>query len=302
MRVRAMFLVSLASALLPVAIVAAQQPAAATSNEERVALHSGVDWQLIATHLPDPATGTAANFEVAADVLRARRFPEDALDYYGYALARGGDLDRLLNKMGVVRLELHQDKIARELFLRVVHAHKKDSQAWNNLGVTEYAAQNYQAAIMDYRRAVKLNKHSAVYFSNLGIAYFETKDMQSAREAFARAVEIDPSIMRDHDQGGTTAHVLGSRNYAELCFEMAKIYARSKDIESMRVWLARACEGGFDVRHGIHEEAVFHPYQNDAQLKLMLDNTAQIQKRSIASTSTPSLGAAPEATHRVLAE
>ncbi len=32
--------------------------------------------------------------------------PEDALEYYGYALARGGDAARLSLKQGVTELEL----------------------------------------------------------------------------------------------------------------------------------------------------------------------------------------------------
>ena len=47
-------------------------------------------WLAVKPHLPDPATASADKLEMAGDVLRARRFPEDALDYYQYALRRGG--------------------------------------------------------------------------------------------------------------------------------------------------------------------------------------------------------------------
>ena len=101
----------LAFVLAPLAAYAAettaappQQQAPLTSADERAALHSSPDWALIQPHLPDPKTASAADLEMAGDVLRARRFPEDALDYYGYALQRGGDVSKLLNKMGIVRL------------------------------------------------------------------------------------------------------------------------------------------------------------------------------------------------------
>ena len=129
---------------------------------------------------------------MAGDVLRARRFPEDALDYYGYALQRGGNVSSLLNKMGIVRLELRQVDLARAMFLRTVRAHKKDATAWNNLGVTYYAMQDYRSAIDAYRHAVKINKNSAVFHSNLGLAYFEKGDAEEARTEFARALQIDP--------------------------------------------------------------------------------------------------------------
>jgi tetratricopeptide (TPR) repeat protein len=219
----------LAFVLAPLAAYAAksdavspQQPAPLTSADERAALHNGPDWALIAPHLPDPKTATASELEMAGDVLRARRFPEDALDYYGYAMQRGGEVSELLNKMGIVRLELRQIDLAHAMFLRTVRAHKKNPVGWNNLGVTDYSMQDYRGAVDAYRHAVKLNKNSAVFHSNLGLAYFEESDLEGARHEFARALQLDPSIMSGSDNGGTTAHVLGSHNYSGMCLEMAK--------------------------------------------------------------------------------
>ena len=56
--------------------------------------HQSPDWAAIEKHLPDPATASAKQLEMQGDILRARRFPEDALDYYGYALRRGANLER----------------------------------------------------------------------------------------------------------------------------------------------------------------------------------------------------------------
>ncbi len=47
-----------------------------TSPEERAALHRSSEWGIIAPHLPNADTSTAAQLETAADVLRARRFPD----------------------------------------------------------------------------------------------------------------------------------------------------------------------------------------------------------------------------------
>ena len=288
MRLRTVFLASLFTTLLPLAI--AQQQAPMTSPEERAALHRGPEWLQISPHLPDPKTATPAMLETAGDVLRARRFPEDALDFYGYAVSRGGNVSRLLNKIGVVRLELRQNELARQMFLRVVRANKKDSQAWNNLGVTEFATQNYGAAISDYRRALKVNQHSAVYHANLGMAYFEKKDTDSAQQQFTLAVQIDPGIMSEGEAGGATAHILGSQRYPDLCFEMAKMYARAPNVALMRLWLAKASEGGYDVRQGIRDTAVLRPYVNDPQIKMMLANSEAMRKRSVAAATMPSLG------------
>src|SRR6195952_1484086 len=112
MRPRAFFPASLAASLLILPLlstpVRAHAQAEAVSAQERAAFHQDPQWEIIAPHLPDPKTASAAQLEMAADVLRARRFPEDALDYYGYAIARGGPVSDLLNKMGIIRLELRQ--------------------------------------------------------------------------------------------------------------------------------------------------------------------------------------------------
>jgi tetratricopeptide (TPR) repeat protein len=272
--------------------VAPQQPAPLTSSDERAILHNSSDWALIEPHLPDPATATAARLETAGDVLRARRFPEDALDYYGYALQRGGDVSTLLNKMGIVRLELHQTELARVMFLRTVRARKKDSVGWNNLGVSEYALQDYRGAIDAYRHAIKINKRSAVFHANLGLAYFEKGDAEDARTEFSRALALDPTVMSGLDNGGTTAHVVGAHDYPGMCLQMAELFAREGDAEHMLLWLGKASDAGLDLRSAVHEHVVFAAYVKDPRILLLISNAAQLRAKSVASARPPSLGPA----------
>jgi tetratricopeptide (TPR) repeat protein len=270
--------------------VAPQQSAPLTSPDERAALHNSPDWALIAPHLPDPKTASAADLETAGDVLRARRFPEDALDYYGYAMHRGGDVSTLLNKMGIVRLELRQIDLAHAMFLRTVRAHKNNAVGWNNLGVTDYATQDYRGAIGAYKHAVKLNKNSAVFHSNLGLAYFEQGDAEEARHEFARALQLDPSIMSGSDNGGTTAHILGSHNYSGMCLEMAKLFAREHDVDHMLYWLAKASDAGQDLRSAIHDDSALAAYAKDPRITLLIENAKLLHARSVAAAKLPSLG------------
>jgi tetratricopeptide (TPR) repeat protein len=270
--------------------VSPQQPAPLTSADERAALHNSPDWALIAPHLPDPKIASAADLETAGDVLRARRFPEDALDYYGYAMQRGGDVSTLLNKMGIVRLELRQVDLAHAMFLRTVRAHKKNSVGWNNLGVTDYAMQDYRAAIDAYKHAVKLNRNSAVYHSNLGLAYFEKGDGEEARREFARALQIDPAIMSGSDGGGTTAHILGSHDYSGMCLEMAKLFAREHDLNHMLYWLAKAGDAGLDLHSAIRDDSALATYAKDPRVLLLIENAHQLHARSVAASKLPSLG------------
>lgn len=292
MRARALSMLPLAI-LLTGAALRAQAPA--VNDEERVALHHSSEWLMIAPHLPDPDKASAADLELAADVLRARRFPEDALDYYGYALAHGGKVGTLLNKMGVVRLELGQYDLARQMFLRVVRADKKNSQAWNNLGAVEFANKKYRTAIDDYRRATALNKTSGVYRANLGLAYFETGNFEDAHSQFVVAMRLDPGVMSKREDGGGAARILAQEDYPRLCFEMAKLYAMRGEAAEVRLWLAKANEAGFNLSDGLHGDTLLSAYLKDPEVRLMLANSAQMKKKTVASMkNVPSLGSAAE--------
>ena len=264
-----------------------------TSNIERNALHDSPDWALIAPHLPDPQTASAARLETQGDILMARRFPEDALDYYGYAMARGGNVSVLLNKMGVVRLELRQPELAREMFLRTVHAQKKNASAWNNLGVAEYQEKHFRTAASDYQKASHLDRRSAVYHSNLGMVYFEMKNMEDAQHQFAIAMKLDPKIMDPTEGFGSVAHVMGSTDYAGLCFEMATMFASQHQLTQMRRWLAKASEGGYDVRNAMQAETAFHPYLKDPEVKQILINSDLLRKKTVASVNIKPLEETP---------
>src|ERR1700757_3290247 len=103
-------------------------PNTSTNNQSlREVRHQDPSWDLVKLHLPDPTTSSREQLETVADVLRARRFPEDALDYYLYALKRGGGNQvMLLNKIGVTHLELRHTGAARTYFQRAIQVQKKD--------------------------------------------------------------------------------------------------------------------------------------------------------------------------------
>ena len=287
MRPRSLVLASIATSLLTFALLAvtprANAQAEAVSAQERAAFHRDPQWEMIAPHLPDPKTATAAKLELAGDVLRARRFPEDALDYYGYAIARGGQVSDLLNKMGIVRLELRQTALAHELFQQTVRAHKKDPSGWNNLGVTEYLDKHYKNAISDYHRAAKLDKTSATFHANLGMAYFESKDMESARQQFSEALLLDPHAFDRRDSGGITAQIVGTQNYPQLCFEMARLYARHKNDAATLLWLSKATEAGYDTKAEMSQDSALQLYLKDPRVLLMFKNAQQMRMHSVAA-------------------
>ena len=257
-----------------------------TPQEDLARMHDSVQWKAIQEHLPNPATASSHDLEMQADILRARRFPQDALDYYRYALDRGGKPAELLNKAGLTELEMKNVELARADFNRVVRMSKKDANAWNNLGAVEYLDGKQMNAIADYKRAVKLEKTSAIFHSNLGTSYFEEKDYKSARREIATALRLDPEIFNHPSSStGVSAHLLSSADRARMSFEMARLYAERGAVDQMMHSLAMASEAGLDIRREIRRDPLLLRYENDPQVEVMIHN-AEALKPNRAETAS----------------
>jgi tetratricopeptide (TPR) repeat protein len=248
------------------------QQNAPNTNITRELRHQDPQWQTIKPHLPDPATATVAQLETVGDVLRARRFPEDAMDYYLYALRRGGDEVSLMNKLGVTELDLRQTAAARTYFERAIRLKKKDAIAWNNLGAVEYIDGRFGTSISDYSRAIKLDRKSATFHSNLATALFEEKRYKDAREQFKVALKLDPDIAHHDGVGGLTAHMVSPEDHARYCFEMARLYAELGDQTNMLHYLTMASEAGFDVLEEMRADNVMTQYRKDPRVVLLVKN------------------------------
>jgi len=263
----------------------------ALSHEEaRAQDHENPTWPSVASHLPDPTKATAAQLETAADVLRARRFLEDSLDYFSYAMQRGGGNEiKLLNKMGVTELELRRPVQARAYFQRVVKIQKRDPEGWNNLGAIEYLEGRFGNAISDYKKAIKLDKNTATYHSNLATAYFDRKDFDNARKEYEIALKIDPDMLQHHGTAGTTTRMLSPEDHARFCYELARLYASRGDEENMLHFLTMASESGFDVLREMASDTVLGKYRKDPRVLLLVKNSKDLRSNptSVADATTP---------------
>jgi tetratricopeptide (TPR) repeat protein len=261
--------------------------------------HEDPQWPLIQEHLPDPATASPERLEMTADVLRARRFPEDALDYYASALKRGANEVEILNKMGVTELEVGNRQIARAFFQRIVHLKKKNPDAWNNLGAVEYLEGQNGNAISDYKKAIKLNKKSAPFHSNLGTAYFQSKDFDRARKEFADALALDPDLMTHRGgPGGITMRMLSPADHARFCYELARLYAQHEDEANMLHYLTTASEGGFDVLEAMRHDDLLGQYSKDPRVLLLVRNAEALRTgHQPLTASTVGLPPLPSAQH-----
>ncbi|MGD0797612.1 MAG: tetratricopeptide repeat protein [Acidobacteriaceae bacterium] len=270
----------------------AQGDSSATPVRQR--MQQSPQWAEIEKHLPNPATASPQTLETQGDILRARRFPEDAMDYYKYALARGGDEAALMNKLGLTELELRNVELARAYFRRAVKIARGDAKAWNNLGAVEYVDGANGDAVSDYKRAIKLDKHEAVYHANLSTAFFGRKDYKGARREMATALKLDPKVFdKEPSGGGVAAHVLTSEDRARFCFEMAKLYAQDGLEEDMLHSLAMASEAGMDVQREMHKDVILAKFELDQRVVVLVHNAEAL--RANRASSTASSAAHPDA-------
>jgi tetratricopeptide (TPR) repeat protein len=232
--------------------------------------HASSDWQLIAPHLPDPATASPQTLETQGDLLRVRRFPEDALDYYNYALARGGDAADLFNKIGITQMELGNPTVAKTYFEHALKLRQRDPQAWNNLGAVEFMQRNYSSATRDYKRAIKLDRRFAVSHSNLGLVYVEQKDFASAKKEMVLALRLDPTIFQRSSAAGVSLHMLSAADHANFCFQMAKVYARMGNEPEMLHQLQTAAEAGMNVSYEMTRDSDLAKYVRDPRVTQLL--------------------------------
>ncbi len=254
----------------------------------RLRTHDSAQWREIEAHLPNPATATPQSLELQADILRARRFPDDALDFYKFAMARGGNVTTLLNKMGLSELEMRNVELARAYFKRAVKVNRKSADAWNNLGAVEYLDRGVGAAVGDYKKAIKLDKKQAVFHANLATAYFETRDFGGARREMTAALQLDPSIFdKAVSTGGVEAHVLTSEDRARFSYEMAKLYAQNGQIEQMLHSLAMASESGMDVQREMRKDSLLAKFETDPRVVVLVHN-GQMMRTGRAATVTAS--------------
>jgi tetratricopeptide (TPR) repeat protein len=248
------------------------------SKSTRERLHESSQWHAVEQHLPNRLTSTPEVLEAEGDILRARRLPDDAMDYYNFAFQNGGDAARLLNKLGLVAIEIQDVPWARAYFQSVVRIDRQSADGWNNLGTTEFLSGRPAYAVADYSRAVKLDPNRPAFHCNLAAALFQQDDFYNARKEMAAALKLDPQAFeRANEVSGAATQVFPSEGRGRLSFEMARLYAKSGAEEQMLHALAMSSEAGFDVLHGIHHDAVLARYASDPRVAVLVHNAQSLR-------------------------
>ena len=205
-------------------------------------------------HLPDPATATPAELELAADVLRARRMPEDALDYYGYALNRGGDEATLSNQ------HRHHHAGTASPGAR---SHRLQTRACRSSpktprpGTTWVRRSTSQAAIglpsPTISRPSSWTRRPPSSTPTWAPHTSRSRTSRAHASSSPSAVKLDPTSSRDSDLGGIEAHVLSpDRSRPVLLRDGPAVRRDQHDDAAIIRWLGKASEAGFDVRDAMN--------------------------------------------------
>ena len=85
---------------------------------------------------PPAAGASVEELERTGDQLRSEKAYLDALDYYQAALAKKPDNARVLNKRGIVELQMQHYKQARKDFEKAIKLDRTFASTYNNLGAS----------------------------------------------------------------------------------------------------------------------------------------------------------------------
>src|SRR5215471_16010352 len=87
---------------------------------------------------PPAKDASAEELEKEGDQLRSRKEYPDAIDYFRAALVKAPQSASLYNKIGISYLMLERPKEAGRQFEQAIKRDRNFSDAYNNLGVSDY--------------------------------------------------------------------------------------------------------------------------------------------------------------------
>jgi tetratricopeptide (TPR) repeat protein len=245
----------------------------------------------LARHADAPsAEATAEELERKGDQLRGDKDFLDALDYLRAAAAKTPKNAKILNKIGIVQLQMVHYSEARKSFEAAIKIDRGYADAHNNLGVdyylqesakqaaklrtgsqpTTWSSGDFGRAIKEYRKAIKLQEDSASFFSNLGTAYFAKKDFAKAVESYSRALELDPDVFEHTSRVGVAAQTSSPGDRAEYFFLLARMYAKSGATDRSLSYLRRAMEDGYKDINKIFRDEEFAAVRNDPRFSALI--------------------------------
>ncbi len=214
----------------------------------------------------DMKSMSVAELEKAADLYRAQKDYEHAIQYFREALRKGKKNPVLYNKMGMAELKSGNVQGARVDFVKATKLNKKYAEALNNLGATYYVESNFNDAAKYFKKAVALEETRATFHLNLGAAWFSQKKMDRAIAEYNRALQLDPQVMAQTSATGVAAQITTPEERANFYYLLAKVRAQRGDIHECLICLQKAKENGHRNLANVYKDETFSSLWNDARL------------------------------------
>ena len=139
--------------------------------------------------------------------------------HYGLELSKKGAESNSQND----KKEFYQKAIAA--FQKSISIYPKYSDAYGQLGLTNFRAGNSEKAMKYYQKAVQLNGNNAKIYSNMGIIFMQNKEVQNALRVYQKAVELDPAFVDARRNLGAVYAQKGDFKKAIIQFSAGLKYA-----------------------------------------------------------------------------
>ncbi len=219
---------------------------------------------------PDPSL-SADQLETRGDELRGQRLYGDAIDYYQEALKKRPKEAMLWNKIGLAELRLNRFEDAEKTFKKAIKLDRNFPDAVGNLGATYYLQKEFGKAVRTCRKAIKMRPDMASFHNNLASAYFSRKEYDNAVREFARALELDPEILERRASTGIQAQVIGAEDRARYDYELARVYARTGNLDRALHYLRKALEDGYTGMDSVYKEQEFADLRKDPRFTELMN-------------------------------
>jgi tetratricopeptide (TPR) repeat protein len=177
-----------------------------------------------------------------AEQLAARGDYRGAIEEYRKAVSETPNDARLHNRLGVCYQKAEEFGAAQKEYQKALKLDPSFAEAYNNLGTVQHARRKYEKAVQSYGKAIEARPSLATAHKNLGTAYLALGRLDEASGAYQRALELDPSAFDPSRE--ETVGVSGV-DVGLQYFLLAKIHARSGDLESALAFLNRARKSGY---------------------------------------------------------
>jgi Flp pilus assembly protein TadD len=185
--------------------------------------------------------------------------------YFQAALRGNPQKPSLLNKMGIVELQLRQRGEARKYFSKALKVDPQNFGAMNNLGVANYLDKKYKPAVNYFKQALALDETNASTHLNLAEAWIGLGEMDRAMTEYSRALELNADILTTSRQG-IQAQVSTPEQRARVDYFIAKAYAKRGNLEGALDFLGRAKEGRYTDLKDVYKDPVFTALWQDPRL------------------------------------